>query len=206
MAKVMIDLTMSLDGFIAGPGDDDAHPLGKRGGMHLFDWYTSGTKPMHNNRLFQPEGVNRKIVDRMYAELGAAIFGRRTYEITHGWGGTFPVNNAALFILTHTPPPPAQVPKGKSKITFITDGIEHAVAAAKVAAGDKTVALGGASAGQQALQAGLVEEIFVHIAPYLLGDGVRLFGPIEGQAIVLEKLEVVDGPLATHLRYRVRRN
>jgi hypothetical protein len=64
----MIDLTMSLDGFIAGPGDDDAHPLGTRGGMRIFDWFTSGTEPMHNNpRLFRPEGVNREIVDRMYA-------------------------------------------------------------------------------------------------------------------------------------------
>jgi len=206
MARVMIDLTMSLDGFIAGPGDGEEHPLGKRGGMHIFDWYTSGAEPMHNNRLFRPEGVNREIVDRMYAELGAAIFGRRTYDITHGWGGTFPVNDAPLFILTHTPPPPARVPRGKSKITFITDGIEHAVAAAKAAAGDESVGIGGASAGQQALRAGLVDEIFVHVAPYLLGDGVRLFGPFEGEGITLEKLEVVDGPLATHLRYRVVKN
>jgi dihydrofolate reductase len=206
MAKVMIDLTMSLDGFIAGPGDGEEHPLGERGGMHIFDWYFSGTEPVHNSRLFRPEGVNREIVGRMYAEPGAAIFGRRTYNITHGWGGTFPVNDAPLFILTHTPPPRERVPKGKSKITFITDGIEHAVAAAKAAAGNRTVGIGGASAGQQALRAGLVDEISVHVAPYLLGEGVRLFGPFEGQGITLEKLEVVDGPLATHLRYRVLKN
>jgi len=206
MARVMIDLTMSLDGFIAGPGDGEEHPLGKRGGMHIFDWLASGTEPMHNSRQFRPEGVNRDIVDRMYAELGAAIFGRRTYDITHGWGGTFPVNAAPLFILTHNPPPPARVPRGKSKITFITDGIEHAVAAAKAAAGDKTVGIGGASAGQQGLRAGLVDEIFVHVSPYLLGDGVRLFGSFEGEGITLKKLEVVDGPLATHLRYRVMKN
>ncbi len=203
MARVMIDLTMSLDGFIAGPEDGSEHPLGKRGGMHIFDWYTSGTEPMHNGRLFRPEGVNRGIVDCMYAELGAAIFGRRTYDITDGWGGTFPVNDAQLFTLTHTPPPPAHVPQGKSKITFISDGIEHAVAAAKAVAGDKTVGLGAGSAGQQGLRAGLVDEIFVHVAPYLLGDGVRLFGSFEGEGVALEKLEVVDGPLATHLRYRV---
>jgi dihydrofolate reductase len=206
MAKVMIDLTMSLDGFVAGPGDGEEHPLGKRGGMHIFGWYFSGTEPIHNSRLFRPEGVNREIVDRMYAELGAAIFGRRTYNIAHGWGGTFPVNDAPLFILTHTPPPRGRVPKGKSNITFITDGIEHAVAAAKAAAGNRTVGIGGASAGQQALRAGLVDEIFVHVAPYLLGDGVRLFGPFEGEGIALEKVEVVDGPLATHLRYRVLKN
>jgi len=206
MAKVMIDLTMSLDGFIAGPGDGDEHPLGNRGGMHIFDWYTSGTKPMHNSRLFRPEGVNREIVERTYAELGAVIFGRRTNDITHGWGGTFPVNAAPIFILTHNPPPPQRVPRGKSKITFITDGIEHAVAAAKAAAGDKTVGIGGASAPQQALGAGLVDEIFLHVAPYLLGDGVRLFGCFEPGGIALEKLEVADGPLATHLRYRVMKN
>jgi dihydrofolate reductase len=203
--KVVIDLTMSLDGFIAGPGDGVEHPLGTRGGMHLFDWYTSGTEPLHNARLFRPEGVNRDIVDRMYAELGAAIFGRRTYDITHGWGGSFPVNDAPLFILTHTPPPPAQVPRGTSTITFITDGIEHAVAAARAAAGGKTVSIGGASAGQQALRAGLVDEILVHVAPYLLGAGVRLFGSFEGDGIALEKLDVVNGLLATHLHYRVRK-
>jgi dihydrofolate reductase len=206
MAKVMVDLTISLDGFIAGPGDGDEHPLGKRGGMHLFDWYTSGTEPMHNSRLFRPEGVNRGIVERMYAELGAVIFGRRTYDIARGWGGTFPVNDAPIFILTHTPPPLKQVPRGKSKITFITDGIEHGVAAAKAAAGNKTVGIGGASVPQQALAAGLVDEIFVHVAPYLLGDGVRLFGRFKAEGIMLEKLEVVDGPLATHLRYRVTKN
>jgi dihydrofolate reductase len=206
MAKVTIDLTVSLDGFIAGPGDGDEHPLGQRGGMHLFDWYTSGTEPMHNSPLFRPEGVNRKILDRMYAELGAVIFGRRTYDITHGWGGTFPVNAAPIFILTHAPPPRARVPRGKSKITFITDGIEHAVAAAKAVAGNKTVGIGGASAPQQALAAGLVDEIFVHVAPYLLGDGVRLFGCFATGGIALEKLEVVDSPLATHLRYRVRKD
>ena len=206
MARVMIDLTMSLDGFIAGPGDSEERPLGKRGGMHIFNWYFSGTEPVHNSQLFRPEGANREIVDRMYAELGAAIFGRRTYNITHGWGGTFPVNDAPLFILTHTPPSPERVPKGKSKITFITDGIGHAVAAAKRAAGNRTVGIGGASAAQQALRAGLVDEIFVHVAPYLLGDGVRLFGPFEAEGITLEKVEVVDGPLATHLRYRVLNN
>ena len=96
------------------------------------------------------------------------------------------------------------MPRGPSNLTFVTDGIESAIRQAKAAAGDKHVKLGGASPGKQALRAGLVDEILVHLAPYLLGGGVRLFdGLVNG--VRLEKLSVSDGPLATHLRYRVAR-
>jgi len=138
----------------------------------------------------------------MYAESGAFIFGRRTYDITDGWEGSHPVDGVPLFILTHTPPAPAEVPQGRSKITFVTDGIESAVLQAKAAAGNKDVKLGGASPGKQTLAAGLCDEILVHIAPHLLGAGVRLFDALPS-GIQLEKLDVSDGPLATHIRYRV---
>jgi dihydrofolate reductase len=204
MTKVVIDMTMSLDGFVAGPKDGPDFPLGKNDGMHIFAWYFSGTEP-YRNPLFKPEpGPNLDAVKRMYEEAGAFVFGRRTYDITNGWNGTHPVNDAPVFILTHHPPAPETVPKGRSRLVFVTDGIESAIGRAKAAAGRKDVKLQGASPGQQALKAGLCDEILVHVAPYLLGGGVRLFDNIPG-GIKLEKLSASDGPLATHLRYRVVR-
>jgi dihydrofolate reductase len=202
MTKVIIDMTMSLDGYIAGPEDGPGFPLGQHGGMAIFDWYFSG-KQAFRNPLFKPEpGANLDVVRQMYEESGAFIFGRKTYDITNGWNGRHPVNDAPVFILTHHPPPEDRVPKGPSGIVFVTTGIIRAIQLAKTAAGDKHVKLGGGSPGKQALAAGLVDEILVHIAPYLLGGGVRLFDTLD-HGIRLEKLGVADGPLATHIRYRV---
>ena len=202
MPNVIIDMTMSLDGYVAGPGDGPGFPLGQHGGHAIFDWYSSGTEE-YRSPLFKPEpGPNLDEVKRMFAESGAYIFGRRTYEITHGWGGRHPVNGAPVFVLTHRPPPPESVPGGPSNLTFVTDGIASAIRQAQAAAGDKHVKLGGASPCKQALHAGLVDEILVHLAPYLLGGGVRLFDALP-DGVRLEKLGVRDGPLATHVRYRV---
>ena len=202
MTKVVIDMSMSLDGFVAGPDDGKADPLGRHGGEHVFDWYFSGNEEWRHP-LFRPEpGVNRDEVDRMFAESGAFIFGRRTYEIANGWGGRHPVNGLPTFVLTHRPP--ADFPRGPSNLTFVTDGIESAIRQARVAANGKDVKLGGTAPGKQALAAGLCDEIIVHLAPYLVGGGVRLFDALP-DGIRLEKLSVSDGPFATHLRYRVLR-
>ncbi len=204
MTKVVIDMTMSLDGFVAGPNDGKQHPLGEHGGMAIFDWYFSGTEEV-KSPLFKPEpGANREQVDRMFAESGAFIFGRRTYDITDGWGGRHPVDGAPVFVLTHRPPAPETVPKGPSNLTFVTDGIASAIDKARKVANGKDVKLGGASPGKQALAAGLCDEILVHVAPYLLGGGVRLFEEL-ANGVRLEKLSVRDGPLATHIRYRVQK-
>jgi len=197
-------MTMSVDGFVSGPHDGPATPLGEHGGEAIFDWYTTGSEA-YRSALFKPApGANQEEVELMFEESGAYIFGRKTYEITHGWGGRHPVNGAPVFILTHDPPPAEEVPKGKSHITFVTDGIAHAIDLAKAAAGNKHVKLSGGAPGKEALKAGLVDEILIHLAPYILGDGVRLFDTLD-HGIRLEKLNVSDGPLATHLRYRVVR-
>lgn len=204
MSNVVIDMTMSLDGFVAGPGDGKEFPLGRHGGMAIFDWYTSGTTEIQSP-LFKPEpGANRDQVERMFAESGAFVFGRRTYDLTGGWGGRHPVGGAPVFVLTHRPPAPAEVPRGPSNLTFVTDGIESAIRQAKAVAGGKDVKLGGASPGKAALFAGLADEILVHLAPYLMGGGVRLFGDLP-DGVRLEKVSVEDGHLATHIRYRVSR-
>ena len=100
MTKIVIDMTMSLDGYVAGPGDDQQNPLGLHDGMRIFDWYGSGTEEI-GSPLFKPApGVNRDEVERMFEELGAYVFGRRTYDIVDGWGGRHPVNGAPVFVLT----------------------------------------------------------------------------------------------------------
>jgi dihydrofolate reductase len=201
MTKVVIDMTMSLDGFVAGPEDGKDDPLGKNDGMRIFDWYSSGKEP-YRNPLFKPEpGVNLDQVKRMYDDSGAFIFGRRTYDITNGWGGAHPVSGVPVFVLTHTPPPADTVPKGPSNLTFVTDGIASAIRQARAVADGKDIKLGGASPGQQALKARLCDEILIHLASYLL-DGVRLLDHFDGP-VRLEKISAADGPLATHLRYRV---
>lgn len=205
MGRVVIDVTMSLDGYVAGPDDGPEHPLGLNDGRRIFSWYNSGGERLGSTPLFRPEaGVNRKVVDQMLAESGAFIVGRRTYDIANGWNGTHPVNAAPVFILTHKPPPASKVPQGASKITFVTDGIASAIRQAKAAAGVRQVKLGGASPCQQALEAGLVDEILLHVAPYLLGGGVRLFDALP-RGVELKKLGVRDGPLATHMHYKVMR-
>jgi dihydrofolate reductase len=143
MTNVVIDMSMSLDGFVAGPDDGVADPLGRHGGMHVFDWYFSGDEE-YRDPLFRPEpGANRDEVERMFAESGAFIFGRRTYEIAGGWGGRHPVDGAPVFVLSHHPP--ADYPRGPSNLTFVTDGIEIAIRKARVVAGDRDIKLGGAS-------------------------------------------------------------
>ena len=125
---------------------------------------------------------------------------RRTYEFTGGWGGRHPVNGAPVFVLTHHPP--SDYPLVPPNLTFITDGIESAIHQARAVADGKDVKLGGASPAKQALAAGLCHEILIHLAPYLLGGGVRLFDSLPN-GIRLEKLQASDGPFATHIRYGV---
>lgn len=188
---------------MAGPEDGPADPLGRHGGPHVFDWYFSGSEEVRDP-LFRPEpGANRDEVERMFQDSGAFIFGRRTYEITQGWGGRHPVNGVPVFVLTHDPP--SEFPRGPSNLTFVTDGVASAIEQARAVASGKDIKLGGASPGKQALAAGLVDEILIHLAPYLLGGGVRLFDPLP-DGIALEKLSVTDGPFATHLRYRVTKD
>jgi dihydrofolate reductase len=202
MAKVVIDVTVSLDGFVAGPGDGPEFPLGKRDGMQLFNWFFNGPPSRHGD-LFKPRGENARVVDEMFARAGAMLTGRRTYDITNGWNGSHPIPGLPVVIMTHKPP--AKVPQGKSRLIFVTDGIHSAVATARAAAGEKDVGIGGASAAQQALAAGLVDEIYLHVAPVLLGDGVRLFQHLGDSAIQLERLSIIDTPEVTHIRYRVKR-
>lgn len=209
MAKVIVALTMSLDGFIAGPDDQVEQPLGA-GGKALFDWYFTGDTPVRQYQEAEARGVgvppfkldksSARVFEELIAGGGAVVTGRRTYDIANAWGGNGPLPGLPLFVVTHHEP--QDVPQGESLYTFVTDGVESAVEQAKAAAGDKYVSLMGASVPQQCLRAGLLDEIQIHLVPLLLGDGVRLFDHLGGP-VELETMEVVDAPGVTHLRFKV---
>jgi dihydrofolate reductase len=211
MSKVIVALTMSLDGFIAGPNDGGELPLGE-GGKRLFTWYFDGDTPIRRYQKaaerglgvppFALAGENVGVFEELVDSGGAVVTGRRTYDIAGGWAGNGPVPGLPVFVVTHTVP--QHVPSGESKYTFVTDGVASAVEQAKAAAGGKNVSLMGSAVPQQCLQAGLLDEIQIHLVPVLLGAGVRLFDHLGGP-VDLETVRVVDGPGVTHLRYRVVR-
>ncbi len=210
MAKVMVALTMSLDGFIAGSNDSGKQPLGD-GGTRLFDWYFNGDTPIPPYQAAASRGVSVPPfkLSRASAEVfegiikggGAVVTGRRTYDIASAWQGNGPLPGLPLFVVTHNVP--KEVPHGESHYTFVTDGVESAIRQAASAAGDKYVSLMGASVAQQCLRAGLLDEIQIHLVPVLLGAGVRLFDHLGSDNIELETIRVVDAPGVTHLRYRI---
>ena len=201
MTKVTVGLTVSVDGYIAGPDDGMEHPLGV-GGEPLFDWFFNGDTPSRFGEMFKLDKVNAEIFDAGMESVGAVLTGRRTYDITHGWGGGSPVPGTPLFVLTHRAPDEAPVTTVPH--TFVTDGIESAVRQASAAAGGKDVGLMGSAAVQESLRAGLLDEIHLSVAPMLLGGGVRLFDHLGGP-VRLERIRVVEAPGVTHLGYRVLR-
>lgn len=193
MGKTITSVSMSLDGFIAGPGDDV---------RQVFAWTSSGTTeiPVQAGRLtlkLSPESA--KVFQEAMQTTGAMVAGRRMFDIAKAWGGNPPI--APCFIVTHSVPQ-AWVKKGSPYI-FVTDGIESAVRQAKKAAGGKNVAVATATTTQQCLQAGLLDEIHIDLSPFLLGSGVRLFDHLGTEPIELEPLRVIEAPGVTHLHYRV---
>lgn len=182
---------MSLDGYVTGPDDSRERPLGE-GGEPLHAWLQEPMAP-----------TDREFLQGELQTVGAVVMGRRSYAVLEG-SDHGPVGTTPCFVLTHTPPKPADV-EAPEVFTFVTDGIETAVEQAKAVAGGKKVALHGASPVQQALKAGIIDEITISLAPVLLGGGTRLFENLEGVHVQLERLQVVMSPGVTHLRFRVRK-
>jgi dihydrofolate reductase len=201
LGKVILDITMSLDGFIAGPNDGPERPLGD-GGERLFAWYFSGDieyRMPSATMTFKVSPASAEVF-QVVQTIGALVTGRRTFDIANAWGGRHPVD-VPVFVVTHTVPP-EWVYEG-SPFTFVTDGVESAVEQAKVVAGDKTVGVGAASIAQQCINAGLLDEVQIHLAPVLLGNGIRLFDHLGTEPIELEGTRVIDAPDVTHLIFRV---
>ena len=164
MGKVVFDITSSLDGFVAGPNDSPDLPMGE-GGLRLFDWYFSEAETSR-----APENIDSEIRESAAQMVGALVSGRRTYDHAHGWNGEHPLH-VPVFVLTHHPPEDV----GKFHGAFVTDGLENAIEQAQAVAGDKAVALNSPDIARQALKAGLLDELSLHIVPVLMGGGVRLF-------------------------------
>jgi dihydrofolate reductase len=201
LGKVILDITMSLDGFIAGPNDGPERPLGD-GGERLFAWYFSGDidyRMPSATMTFKVSPASAEVFQEVQT-IGALVTGRRTFDIANAWGGRHPVD-VPVFVVTHTVPQ-EWVYEG-SPFTFVTDGVESAVEQAKAVAGDKTVGVGAASIAQQCINAGLLDEVQIHLAPVLLGNGIRLFDHLGTEPIELESTRVIDAPDVTHLRFRV---
>jgi dihydrofolate reductase len=177
MSVVFLDMAVSLDGFISGPNGGD-------GGLH--DWY------------FAETGKSEQILEELQNGIGAMILGARAFGTSpDGFDTPYKIPH---FILTHTPR--STLNRDGAQFIFVTDRIHSVLERAKAAAGNKDVCVaGGANTAQQFLQAGLLDEIQLHLAPVILGDGIRLFEHLG--AVKLERSRVVEAPLATHLRYRI---
>jgi dihydrofolate reductase len=203
MGTVHASLGMSLDGFIAGPNAGPDNALGD-GGMRIHRWVYEleawrERQGLAGGRTNQDDEVSKET----YSRTGAFVMGRRMFDEGEvGWPDPPPFQ-APVFVLTNHPREP-WVRQGGTTFTFVTEGPESALEQAKAAAGDKDVQIaGGANTIQQFLEGGLLDELQIHLAPVLLGDGVRLFERIDPERVELEPARVIDSPRVTHLTYRV---
>jgi dihydrofolate reductase len=195
MSATVLYMSMSLDGFIAGPDDDRRNGLGVDG-HRLHDWLSDGTDPASH----RPSGVSGEVFDEVMA-TGAVVVGRRTFAHAGGWNGDHH-DGVPIFVLTRREPD-GDTPRWPL-VTYVTD-VGTAMARAKDAAGDRNVLVHGARTAQLALAAGALDELEIHQIPVLLGQGRRLFDHLGPDHIELELARIVDAPGVTHLRYRVRR-
>jgi dihydrofolate reductase len=210
---LIFDISMSLDGYVAGPNQTLEDPLGA-GGEQLHEWgFATRTFQKMHGREGGEESRDSEIVAELVDRIGATIMGRRMFSggsgpweddpNPNGWWGDEPPFHQPAFVLTHHAREPLDLTG--TTFTFVTDGIESALEQARAAAGEKDVTIGGgAEAVQQYLAAGLVDEFQVHLVPLFLGPGgVRLLDGIEAGRVALECTRVVESPAVTHLNYRV---
>ena len=208
MSKLKLNITMSIDGFVAGPDQSVEHPLGV-GGEKLHGWlYPLAAFRGGHGEEGGEVNASTPFAEDILGGAGATIMGRNMFgggpgpwgdESWKGWWGDDPPFHHSVFVLTRYPREALEM-QGGTTFHFVTDGIESALEQARAAAGEKDVSLGGgASVAQQYLAAGLLDEIVVSIVPILLGSGARLFDNL-GDA-TLEQVESVDAPGVTHIRY-----
>lgn len=197
MSRLILYMSMSLDGFISGPGDDMDNPFGA-GGERLHDWLHDDGPEVAAHR---PSGGPSQIVfDEMLA-TGAVITGRRTGDFVDYWGGDHH-DGVPIFVPTHRPPAENRY----EQVHFVTDGIQSCVAQAKAAAGDRDVTLHGANTAQECLRTGVLDMLEIQLVPVLLGQGRLLFDGLKPEHIELELVRTLEAPKVLHLRYEVRRS
>jgi dihydrofolate reductase len=198
MTKTTAHVSISLDGFMAGPDQDRDNPLGI-GGLRLHEWHLTEV----------PSEVDAALTAELLRPRGAFVMGRNMFgpirgewdEDWRGWWGEEPPYHAPVFVLTHYPHDPIEM-AGGTTFHFVTDGFDSAYAQARAVAGDRAVSIaGGASTVRQALVAGVLDELVLDIAPVVLGSGESPFAGVPD--LRLEPIEAIHSPYATHVRYRV---
>jgi dihydrofolate reductase len=211
MSKLRCHISVSLDGFVAGPNQSQENPLGE-GGERLHDWIVplAAWRESHGEEGGEVN-ESARIVEESRANVGAAVMGRNMFgpptggdwdDEWKGWWGDDPPYHYPVFVLTHHPRDAVEM-EGGTTFHFVTDGIESALDQAREVAGDKDVMLwGGAQVVNQYLAAGLLDELELHVVPVLLGGGARLFDDLGDAQVKLEQLRAVEAPGVAHLKYR----
>ena len=210
MTRVVCQISVSVDGFAAGPNQSLENPIGE-GGMRLHEWLFETNYWKERQGLPKgPVTADSEVAEQVSRGIGAFIMGRRMFGpgsgswdlAWKGWWGDEPPYHAPVFVLTHHARDPLPM-QGGTTFHFVTGGIESALQQATAAAGDRDVSIaGGASTVRQYLAADLLDELYLHVAPVVLGSGERLFEAVGDP--VLEPVEVVASPAATHVRYRIQ--
>lgn len=211
MSQVTCQISMSLDGFVAGPDQSPDEPLGV-GGMRLHEWvFALESWNEQHGRTGGGSNADNDVIEDATRNVGAYVMGRKMFgggdglwnPDWKGWWGDKPPFHAPVFVLTHHPREPLQM-EGGTTFTFVTEGIEAALDAARAAAGEQDVAIaGGASAIQQYLATGAIDLLHLHIVPIVLGAGERLLENVGD--LRFEPVDVVASPVVTHVKYRVLR-
>jgi dihydrofolate reductase len=199
MTKVVAGITMSLDGYITGPNDGPGAGLGE-GGERLHYWVFGGPWS-YDGKRGSPSAVDQQYLEEVFGSGGAWIVGRTMHDVVDGWGED-PGFGVPVFVVTHRQHD--TLVKGDTSFEFVTGGIADALERAHAAASEKNViVMGGADLLRQYLEAGLVDELTLTIAPVLLGAGKRLFDGIARTDVSFERIAVIESPFATHLRFRI---
>ena len=205
MGKVTSGFSISLDGFIAGPNDSPDNSLGD-GGDRLFKWYFAGNadnEVLVGDHVMKMSGEGAGMIKEAAQAAGVLVTARRTFDIARAWGGRHPMN-VPMVVLTHRIP--QEWVKEGSPFTFVTNGVESAIATAKKIAGEnKSVVVGAPSVVKQCLNAGLLDEIHIDLVPLLLGNGIRLFGELEIEPTDLKLEEANVSAGVVHLTFSVVR-
>jgi len=211
MDLVTSHISISLDGYVAGPNQSFENPIGE-GGLRLHDWvFTTAAWLRQQGLEGGTDNEDSMVVDEVVANVETYIMGRKMFgggsgpwdQTWKGWWGDDPPYHTPVFVLTHHPREPLAM-QGGTTFIFVTDGIESAMDQARAAAGDGVVSIaGGASTIQQFLAAGMLDELYVHIVPIILGRGERLFENVGDP--VLEPVKVIASPTVTHIKYRIVR-
>jgi dihydrofolate reductase len=213
VSKLRFNITMSLDGYVAGSNQSVKNPLGEAG-EHLHDWLLKlkTFREIHGDTSGGETGTNDDVLREAFENVGATIMGRNMFGGARGpwgkhpwkgWWGDNPPYHHPVFVLTHHAREPLCM-QGGTTFFFVTDGIESALKLAMHSANGKDVALGGgANVAQQYLTAGLIDELEIHVVPLFLGSGARLFDNLDRGKVKLEPIRAIAGPGVTHLKYRV---